>query len=424
MQAPQSPMIKRQVKQNQKAANETVRIRKLFLLAFVLNLVLALLKGALAMESRSLAVTASAIDSITDSVASLVVFGGILLADRTTRTFPLGLYKIENVLSILLALFIFLTGYEIAKRAFLAPPGSPTITLPVVLLLLAATVAILLFGRYALSLGRETGSPTLIAEGKHRQADVLANGLVLLASVLHYLQLHHPILGLTVDQWAAVLVLLFIMHTGWELLSDGMRVLLDASIDKSTLDAIEKIIQRQPGVTGINSLIGRSAGRFRFIQADIAVRTSNLEKAHAISHRIEQEIKKSIPNIQRVSIHYEPFTPERLRFALPLQDQDGRLSEHFGSAPYFALADYRIKGQSIGSKEILSNPYLNLERGKGIEVAEWLVRQHVDRLVLKKPFEHKGPEYVFNDAAVEIETTKSDTIDSVQFPEFASRLDA
>ncbi|MFW6324774.1 MAG: cation diffusion facilitator family transporter [Desulfovibrionales bacterium] len=399
---------------------ETQRIRRLFFLAFVLNLILAGIKGILAVSSQSLAVTAGAIDSITDSVASLAVFAGILLADRKTRSFPLGLYKIENVLSVLIALFIFLTGYEVAKRAFLTPSSPPSITLPVLLLLFASTAAIFLFGRYALSLARETGSPTLKAEGRHRQADVLANGLVLLASLFHYFELNRPFLGLTVDQWAAVLVILFVLHTGWELLSDGMRVLLDASIDSDTLESIKGIILKEPGVVELKSLIGRNAGRFHFIQADIVLRTRNLEKAHSISRHIEQTIRDKIRNVQRVNIQFEPYAPKRLCFVLPLQTPEGRLSDHFGSAPFFAFLGFDVTKQVVERREVVANPFLEVVRGKGIEVAEWLVRRKVDLVVLKKRPEHKGPEYVFNDAGVEIRTSEAQSVDEISFSDLAS----
>ena len=80
------------------------------------------------------------------------------------------------------------------------------------------------------------------------------------------------------------LILFFIAKTGWELLSDGMRVLLDASIDFPTLDKIRSLIRQEPAVDEIKSLIGRNAGRYRFIQATITLNISDLEAAYKISY--------------------------------------------------------------------------------------------------------------------------------------------
>jgi divalent metal cation (Fe/Co/Zn/Cd) transporter len=87
---------------------ETRQIQRVALYAFLLNFGLAGLKAALAYLSGSLAVVASAVDSATDSVASLAVLCGLKLSTRKSHTFPYGLYKIENVISVIVAIFIFL----------------------------------------------------------------------------------------------------------------------------------------------------------------------------------------------------------------------------------------------------------------------------------------------------------------------------
>ncbi len=393
--------------QESERARETIRISRLFLFAFGLNLVLAGIKIVLALRSDSFAVTAGAIDSITDSVASLAVYAGILLSKRSTRNFPLGLYKIENVLSIVIALFIFLAGYELAKQVFAGSTQLPTITPSTIALLAASTVVIFAFGRYALKLGDQTGSPTLKAEGKHRQADVYGNLVVLLAVSLHYLGLDVSIFGFTIDQCAAAAVLIFILYTGWELLSDGMRVLLDASIDHQTLHTIREIIEREPAVREIKSLIGRNAGRFLFIQCDLALRVRDLEKAHLISDRLEEKVMQALPSVQQVIIHYEPHGARNLRCAFALQNKNETLSDHFGGAPYFALRTYHLETGQTVDQEILANPYQELEKGKGLRVAEWLVGMNIDQIVLRESLERKGPLYVFHDAGVKIQQTSA-----------------
>jgi len=107
---------------------ETRQIQRVALYAFLLNLGLAGLKVVLAYFSGSLAVAASAVDSGTDSVASLAVFGGLKLSTRKSLTFPYGLYKIENVISVIVAIFIFLAGFEIARKA-LSPAAEPWLAL-------------------------------------------------------------------------------------------------------------------------------------------------------------------------------------------------------------------------------------------------------------------------------------------------------
>ncbi|MBN2062689.1 MAG: cation diffusion facilitator family transporter [Deltaproteobacteria bacterium] len=379
--------------------------------AFLLNLFLAVMKLLLALFSGSLAITASAIDSGTDTIASFLIYGGVKLSTRKTRSFPMGLYKIENVASVVVALFIFIAGYEII-REILFPLGKfPHISLCYIILLTIGTVATFLFGRYALSIGRKTESPTLIAEGRHRQVDVLSSIVVLISVILSYLDLHLNILGVTIDQIGAIIILVFIVHAGWELLSDGMRVLLDASIDFSTLDNIREIIKSEPLVSEIKHLAGRNAGRYRFIQATVTLKTENLEKAHRISEEIEIKIRKQITHVEKVIIHYEPEDRTFDRIALPLEDEKGRISLHFGEAPYFGIAYINRKDKEIIKQEVMKNPHTSVETAKGIHVAEWLVQRGLEHVGIKEDVSHKGPGYVLSNGGVKIHIIRANHMD-------------
>lgn len=381
---------------------ENKEIQRIALYGFLLNFGLSGLKAILAFLSGSLAITASAIDSATDSIASVFLYMGLKLSARKTPTFPLGLYKLENLLSVVLAFFIFFAGYEIGRRAFSPAATLPDISLMVVVLIAGATMATFLFGRYAIAAGRRTESPTLIAEGRHRQVDALASFVVLVSVVISYFKVEIGVYGITLDQIAAAVVLVFIAHTGWELLSGGMRVLLDTSIDHETLSKVRKIIEAEPLVADVESLVGRNAGRFRFLQATVTLRTDDLQRAHRISETIEANIHKRVPHVERVVIHYEPQVREYVRLAIPLTDPGGNVSSHLGGAPYFALAMLRLSDHEVEKQEIIKNPYAEVEKGKGIRVAEWLTEKKVDEVVVTEEVKHKGPGYVFSDGGVKV----------------------
>ena len=76
------------------------------------------LKGGLAFLSGSVALVADAIHSATDVISSITVLAGIKISKRKSKNFPYGLYKVENFVSLLTSLFIFLAGYEIVKTVF------------------------------------------------------------------------------------------------------------------------------------------------------------------------------------------------------------------------------------------------------------------------------------------------------------------
>jgi cation diffusion facilitator family transporter len=392
---------------------ESHRIQRVALYALLLNIGLATVKGAMAVYTDSLALAASAIDSGTDAVASLVLLGGLHLSTRKSSRFPLGLYKIENVLSVVVALFIFLAGYEIVREAFSSGAVRPRISDLVIGLQAAATAAVLFFSRFALNAGRQTGSPTLVAEGRHRQVDSLSSLIVLISLVLGYFGVQWQFAGIGVDQAAAVLVLVFIAHTGWELLSDGMRVLLDASIDFGTLEQVRAIVENDPMVTEVKSLVGRNAGRFRFLNMRVAVRATDLEKAHNVSERIERNIRRRISHVEGITIHYEPQKAVYRRIAVPLRNRTGDLSDHFGDAPFFATIKVRNADRGIEEQRLVENPHRQLEKRKGLRVAEWLVGQKIDEVRLREEIRNKGPGYVFADAGLSVELTEASHLDDI-----------
>jgi len=390
---------------------ESKTILRIAFFAFFLNLILSVVKGILTGITDSIAVTASVVDSATDSVASLAVFAGIILSTKKTSRFPLGLYKIENFISVAVAIFIFIAGYEIGKTIFLDSGDAPVyVSLPVVIVMAVATAIVFSFGKIAASVGRRTGSPALRAEGKHRQIDALSSALVLISALLAYLEVRISVFGITMDQIAASIVLIFVVRAGLELLSDGMRVLLDVSLDQETLSQVRNIVNAEHAVSDITSLIGRNAGRYRFIQITVTLRVTGLRKAHEIVSRIETKIQKEIPRVQRVVIHYEPVVKSIKRGAVPLNEDKKTIPGHLGDAPLFGFITLDGEKGTAEMENAEPNPHLKDKSGKGLATAEWLIEKNIDLLYLPETVSGKGPVYALSDAGVRLIKIKCTSI--------------
>lgn len=371
--------------------------------SIVVNLVLCLLNVAIAVASGSLAVAAEMTHNIVDLVASVAVLVGVKISERRSRAFPYGLYKVENVVAVGVAILIFFTGYEIAREALFAD-GSPATVHALILCGVALSAVIpVAFSIYEMRMGRRLNSPSLMADAHEYRAHVFSSGIVFLALVGH-------LVGLPLDRYAALAIVVFIVKTGWELLAGGMRVLLDASVDAETLSLVRSVIEAEPAVAGVRSLAGRNAGRYRFLEADVALRMDDLGKAYAVTQRIETAIRARVPHVERVRLHYEPQARTHLRYAVPLADASGSVSEHFGEAPYFGLVTVRVADGQVERQEVVANPHRNVEKAKGIRVAEWLVTLKPDIVLLREDIQGKGPTYVFADVGVESRLTGATTL--------------
>jgi len=364
---------------------------------------LSLLNLAIAAASGSLAVAAELIHNVVDVVSSVAVLFGVSISERRSRAFPYGLYKVENLVAVGVSFLIFFTAYEIARKALQAG-GGPTVVNGWILAGVAlSALGPLAFSYYEMRQGRALNSPSLMAAAREYRVHVLSSGVVFLALI-------GQLAGFPFDRYAAIIVVIFIAKTGWELLVDGMRVLLDASLDADTLNQVRSIVQVDPAVVDVRSLVGHNAGRYLFLETEVVLRDDDLEKAHAVSQRLEQAIRARMPNVERVLVHYEPQVHTHRRYAVPLADANGTVSAHFGDSPYFALVTVRLADGQIEEEEILANPYQHVEKAKGIRVAEWLVGLKVDMVLLQEDVSGKGPAYVFADTRVEERRTEAATL--------------
>ena len=372
--------------------------------SIAVNIFLSLLNLAIATASGSLAVAAEMVHNLVDLVASVAVLAGVKISERESRDFPYGLYKVENVVAVGVAILIFFTAYEIAKEALFAEAEPATVNGWMLAGVALSAAVPLAFSIYEMRVGRALNSPSLMADAAEYRAHVFSSGVVFLALV-------GQLVGFPLDRYAALIIVVLIAKTGWELLADGMRVLLDASLDSDTLDQVRAIIETEPTVTEIRSLVGRNAGRYRFLEADVALRVDDLEKAHTVSQRIERTIREQVPHVERVLLHYEPRTRTHTRYAVPLADAAGTVSEHFGEAPFFGLVTVRTADGQVERQEVLANPHTGVEKAKGIRVGEWLVGLKIDVVLLREDVHGKGPAYVFADAGVETRLTQEADMD-------------
>jgi len=379
--------------------------------SIAVNVILALINMAIATASGSLAVGAEMVHNLVDLLTAVAVLIGLKLSTRKSKAFPYGLYKLENVVAVVLAVMIFFTAYEITRDAFLEPTRQATVDPWMLGGVVVAAAIPLAFSHFELRAGRAANSPALIADAKEYRAHVFTTGIVFAALLAQWF-------NLPLDRVAALVIVVAIVKTGWALLSDGMRVLLDASLDPNTILQIREIITAEPTVAELKWVTGRNAGRFRFVEAEVILRLHELERAEATTRRIQAQIREAVPYVDRVLIHAEPMERTHLRYAVPLNDPGGTLSEHFGEAPYFGLVTLRLAQDgalrladgAVEQQQVIANPHTAVEKAKGIRVAEWLVAQKVDVVLLKQSLRGKGPTYVFGDAGVEMQETAAMTL--------------
>ncbi|MEJ2695941.1 MAG: NifB/NifX family molybdenum-iron cluster-binding protein [Candidatus Sulfobium sp.] len=274
----------------------------------------------------------------------------------------------------------------------------------VALILMAAPVYT--FARHEKKKAGELNSPSLMADSKHWLSDLAPIGVAAAGLAVSGFFSH-------ADKVAALIVIVFVLRSGYGIMKDSVKSLLDASVDAETLVKLRTVVSGFREVEQIIAINARNSGRFIFVYLDLRLSVRKLKDAYRVIAGIEESVRRDIPFIERVIIRYGPIEKGYVRYAVPLGNRTGNVSEHFGSAPFIACWNMDVSRGKLLSQDIIENPFSDLEKGKGIKLAELIVEQGVDIVFTKELFGGKGPEYVLSDAGVEVRSTNATTLGEV-----------
>jgi len=295
------------------------------LISLSVNLFQALLKFIAGVLTGSLSMVGEAVHSLSDSFASVVAFITIKFSDKKTKRFPYGLYKLENIGSIVIAFFLLLTAYEMIRRAIskevVVKEEYLGLGLGVVVFSLLSSLTLSFLERRA---GKRLNSPTLIADSYHTLTDAFGSSLVLMSLLGVYM-------GYQLDRYFALGVAMLISYTAFGILWKEVSVLLDVSADEKTLDKIRQVLLSFPEVKEIKGLFVRSSGGKLFADLVLALKGRDFIRMHQLVDLIEQRLKEEIKELDMVFIHYEPVDGEDLRVGV-LVDEKGNISQKFERA--------------------------------------------------------------------------------------------
>jgi len=379
----------------EKATNQTLKERWA-LGSLILNTTLTILKFVFALITGSLALMAEAVHSFSDLIASAVSLISVKLAARKSSEYPYGLYKLENVASVVISFFLFFAAYEILKEAFFSEKEHTIKHTELAIgIMFIAMVATFVYSRLELKAARKLNSPALMADAQHIWADFLSSIIVIVGLVGTYF-------GYNLDKYAAGIVALFIFHSGWEIFSSGLKVLLDVSLEKDELDKIKKIIYSHPAVVDIKRIRGRVAGSFKFLDIELLLHNFSLRETHRIVDEIERKIKEEIPNIDSVFIHYEPVRQEGWRIAF-LVDGEKNIRD-FKSANRIIIVDLSKNG-----KVQVNNP-LEVEPDEE-EIGDILSKINIDIVVASHHPERFDVRWKLTKAGVVVWETREQKFD-------------
>lgn len=268
---------------------------------------LVVIKLIVGIISGSVAVMASAIDSGLDLAVSLFNLFAVSNAEKPAdKTFNYGRGKIEAIAAVIEGVVITLSGFfifyeAIQKILHQEPVTHLSASIIVMVISLIMTGALVLFLNHVANI---TQNMVIKSDALHYKTDLLSNGSILVSLIVIYFTDFYLI-----DAILGILIAIYIVYSAFELIQDGVLVLLDASLDEDIVAKIKEVIQNEPGVNDYHWLRTRKAGNDYFVDVHLVFTPEILLlEAHRIADNVEAKIKTIDPKANwLINIHLDPY---------------------------------------------------------------------------------------------------------------------
>ena len=278
--------------------------------------ILLIVKLTIGIASGSVAVLASAIDSLLDMAISLFNFFAIKKSEeKANEYYQYGKGKIQAIAAVIEGTVITISGLYIIYVAIekLIAGSTTSLLTPSILAMIFSIIVTYLLVQYLMKIAKETDSIVIKADALHYKTDLWSNAAVLLALALVYFTDIHSI-----DAIFGLGIGIYIIYSAYEIIVEGVEILLDRALDGEIVAQIGEIISNHPEVTSYHWLKTRTDGSTNFVEFHMVLRPNMLLlEAHRIADEVEDKIMALEKNKKWViTPHFDPYDDEEMNNAL------------------------------------------------------------------------------------------------------------
>lgn len=303
-------LIRRFVPDRQQVQRTDVRERYGTLAAAVgilSNIFLCIIKGLIGLFSGSIAVTADAVNNLSDAGSSVITLLAFKIAGKPAdEEHPYGHARMEYISGMAVSFIIILLGLELMGSSFekILHPEEVGVSALTYLVLIVSIAVKLWQGMFNRNLGKRISSEALQATAADSLNDVFSTGAVLLSTLVYQFT------AIPIDGWVGMLVAIFITVSGVKLIMETGSPLLGQAPDPQMVRELEEKITAYDGVIGIHDLQVHNYGPgrvFATVHAEVPANRDILV-SHDIIDNIEREVGHEM-NLNLV-IHMDPVVTD------------------------------------------------------------------------------------------------------------------
>lgn len=260
---------------NEQREKTIARVSQLSIMA---NVALAAFKAVVGIASSSISIILDAVNNLSDALSSIITIIGIKLAGKKPdKKHPYGHGRIEYISASIISAIILYAGLTALKESIekIIRPSTPNYSDLTLIVLTAAIFVKIFLGLFVKRAGQKVMSKALEASGDDAKNDALLSASVLASALVL------KFFGLSLEAYVSVLISIFIIKSGIEMLKDTLDDILGARVPRDTAIAVKETICKIPGVYGAYDLFLNDYGPNR-LQGSVHIEVDDTLTAREI----------------------------------------------------------------------------------------------------------------------------------------------
>ncbi|HOG63417.1 MAG TPA: cation diffusion facilitator family transporter [Sedimentibacter sp.] len=269
----------------------------------ILNTLLSIGKILTGIIFNSISVTADGVNNLSDGASSVITLIGFKISSKPAdKDHPFGHARMEYLTGLILGIAVILVGVELIKSSFdkIMNPTKTIFSIEMIVVLIVSVLIKLWISLFYKKLGDKISSATLKASSTDSRNDVISTIVVILSLLVSNAT------GYEVDGYVGILVALFILYSGYDILRDILNPLLGEMPDREFIESIENKILSYDGIVNIHDLVVHNYGPNRYfasVHAEVDAK-EDIMKSHDLIDNIERDFAREF-DISLV-IHLDP----------------------------------------------------------------------------------------------------------------------
>ena len=290
-------------------------IYRVTLIGTAVNAMLIVLKFLAGIFGRSSAMVADAVHSLSDFITDVVVLVFVKIAGKPRdKGHEYGHGKFETLATLIIGLILIVAGGGLMLNGIehiVRSINGEELERPTLLALTIALVSIISkewLYRFTINRGRDLNSQAVMANAWHHRSDAVSSGGTFLGIAgAMFLGPRWRIL----DPMAAIVVSIFIIKSGYDIMKPCIAELLEASLPEEQEKEILRIVGNVPGIRNVHNLRTRRIGNDIAIDLHAKMNGNlSLSQAHAKATIAENALRDVFGKGSIINIHMEPLSDD------------------------------------------------------------------------------------------------------------------